>query len=97
MAELARGPATAWVDKERHLVRQFEGRRFKSHVATGRDLQDEPKIDVDQVPHAVDEDIAIVTVFRLQQEACNGVPARNSHCNDETFGTQQVLARQLRA
>lgn len=57
-------------------MRQLEGGRLEAHVAAGRDLQDEPKVNVHQVPRDINQDVAVVAVLRLQQEARNGVPAR---------------------
>lgn len=55
-----------WVKQLGHLVTELECSTFKAHVGPWANLQDEPKIDVDQVPLRVHEDVAVVAVFRLR-------------------------------
>ena len=49
---------SAYVDE---FVRQFERRRLKAHVATGRRAEHESEVDVDEVPIRVEQNVAVVS------------------------------------
>lgn len=54
---------------------ELKGRWLEPKIPARWDLQDESKVDVHQVPQGVDQNIAIVAVFGLQEIACNCIPA----------------------
>lgn len=87
VAELSGGACAARVDQECHLMRQLKCSRFKPHIAAWRDLQDEPKVNVDQVPRNIDEDVAVVAVLGLQQKACYCIPASHGLMCQSQGGT----------
>jgi hypothetical protein len=60
------------------LARQFERRRFEVE-STGRVPQHEAVVDVDQMSLLVEHDVAVVTVFDLQQVAHDGIARQAVH------------------
>lgn len=52
----------------RHLMAELEGSTLKAQVASGADLQDEAKVDVNDVALVVQHDVAVVAVLGLQQQ-----------------------------
>lgn len=52
---------------------ELERRRLKAQVAPGRDAQDEPEVDVDEVPVPRDHDVSVVSVLGVQEVAGDGV------------------------
>jgi hypothetical protein len=64
------GRSTQYVNK---LLREFEGSTFKLHVFARRPIKDEAEVDVDQVTTFVNQNITVVSVFDLKNEAYNGI------------------------
>ena len=83
-AEGGRGARAARVQQLRHLMAQLERGALEAHVAAGRDLQDEPEVDVHQVPPPVQQDVAVVPVLGLQQEARQRIPASPAPLRHQT-------------
>lgn len=54
---------------------ELESRVFKAEIAAWRDLKDEAKIDVHQPTFSIQQQVAVVPVLGLQQEAGDGIPA----------------------
>ena len=54
---------------------QLEGGGLKAEVGPRADLQDEPEVNVHQPALGVDQDVAVVAVLGLQEEAGDGIPA----------------------
>ena len=54
---------------------QLEGGGLKAEVGPGANFKDESEVDVHQAPLGVYQDVAVVAVLGLQEEAGNGVPA----------------------
>lgn len=48
------------------LQREFEGSRFEADI-TRRIREHETKVDVDEMPVTVEEDVTVVSVFDLQE------------------------------
>ena len=52
---------------------QLEGRRLETQVASRRDPQDKPEVDVDQMAVAGDHDVAVVAILGVEEVAGDGV------------------------
>lgn len=73
--ELGGVPLPAGVQQLSHLVTKLEGGTLKTHIGPRADFQYEAKVDMHQAALCVDQDVAVVPVLGLQQEAGNCVPA----------------------
>lgn len=71
--KLRRRPLSPRVEQLAHLVAELERRSLETQVAAGRDAEDEPKVDVDEVPVPGDHDVAVVSVLGVEQVAGDGV------------------------
>ncbi len=74
-----RVPHSTRIEQLRHLVAQLEVCALEFHVLSGRDLQDEPEIDVHEMALGVDEDVAVVSILALQQKTGDGIACFGNH------------------
>lgn len=56
-----------------HFNGEFEISRFEFHISCGRNIKDEPEIDMDQVAFVVDQNIAIMSIFNLKNVGYDGI------------------------
>ena len=74
-----------------HLFRQFYV-RLEAQIASGRRLEHEAEIDVDNVAVRVDHDVAVVPIFDLKEEADEAV---GGHGSDKVAPGRLELLRHL--
>ena len=86
-AELVVGGAVEATEDLDVLERQFKWRRLETDV-TGRVREHEAEVDVNEVPVAVEEDVAVVSVFNLEQIRHEGITSKR-------FGEVALCPRKL--
>ena len=62
-----------------HFVGKFEGRGLEGEVSPRRAEEEEPEVDVHDVPRGIEEDVAVVPVLELQQVARHAVRGEGPH------------------
>ncbi len=70
-----RVPHYTRIEQLRHFVAHLEICALEFHVPSGRDLQDEPEIDVHEMALGVDEDVAVVSILACSRKLAMASPA----------------------
>ena len=75
LEELKRGAraVTGRVQELAHLVAELERGALEAHVIARGDLEHEAKVDVDEVAPRVEENVTVMSVFRLKEEARDSI------------------------